>query len=218
MNVRGVDLDCILEYRLQQLHDRRVLRAELAGCRAEFDVGLLEVAFQRADQAADLLGAAIGAVDRFRERNVAYDRELDFPAKDAGKLVKREQVGRIGYPDKVSELAFLQHDRPEPPCRRLGKLAGDCRIELLELEVDVRQVELLRKRRGDLLLAREPFFDQDAPESLAGLLLALQRTAQLLGGNDLLRDEHVAQADSLRTGHLGTQRIRCRRRRRWRKW
>src|SRR6185503_6341735 len=95
----------------------------------------------------------------------------------------------------------FEDQRAEAPRLRLGQPAHQVVVEVVELEVDVRDVELPRHRLADLLVAGEALLDQHAPEPPARLLLLLQREAQLLLRDDLLGDQQVAEANLFWASH-----------------
>ena len=65
-------------------------------------------------------------------------------------------------------------------------------------EVDIAQLQLARECLRHLLIIEITEFYQQPPETAPATRLRLQRSAQLLNRDQLLRDEHVAEPHALR--------------------
>ncbi len=193
MHVGSVDLRGVVENRLQQLDHGRVLRAQPGAEGAEVDVAVADIALQLLRQPADLIGAAINPVDGLQQNRLAHHRGLDIAPQQTGDLVESEKIGRIGHADEIRGLALLEHDCAEAPGLRFGQAAHEVVVEVVELQVDVRDVELTRDRLADLLFVDEALLDQHPPQPPAGLLLLLERDLELVGRDDVLRDERIAE-------------------------
>ena len=108
VDVRGPHLRGVLEQRLQQLDDRRVLRAEGGIEGAEVDQVFAEILVQLLGEAADFLGAAVHPVQRHRDFALGHHHRLDVLLQNARELVEGEQIGGIGHADQHLRAAFLQ--------------------------------------------------------------------------------------------------------------
>ena len=197
MDVRGADLGGVLEQRLQQLDDRRILRAERRIESAEIDRAFAEVLLQLLGEPADFLGAPVHPVERMRHLALGHHHRLDVLLQDARQLVEGEQVRGIGHADQHLGAALLERYRAEAARRDLGQLQHHAGVEVVVLEVDERDVELPRQGACNLFFSDESHLDQNASETAPGALLLVERQLELLLRHDLLRDENVPQPQAL---------------------
>src|SRR5205814_8258586 len=78
MHVGGIDLHRVLEDRLQQLYDRRVLGPQPGAQRTEVDIPFAHIALEFLGQPADLSGAAIDPVDGLQQERLADHRTFNI--------------------------------------------------------------------------------------------------------------------------------------------
>src|SRR5205085_3862200 len=124
-------------------------------------------------QPADLSGAAIDPVDGLQQERLSDHRTFNTAPQQTRDLVKGEEVGRIGHADEVGALTLFEYQRAEAPGLRFGQASHEIVVEVVELEVDVRDAELTRDGLADLLFVDEALFDQHAPQPAAALFLLL---------------------------------------------
>ena len=208
VDVGRADLGRVLEQRLEQAHHRRVLGAERGAERAEIDEGFAEVLLQLLRKTADLLGATVDLVERLENLLLGHHDRLDVALEKARQLIEGEEIGRIAHRDDDRVAALLQRHGAKAARRRLRQLLHHLEIEVVLREIDVAQAELARERLRKLLVLEETELHQHAPEAPAAAGLLLEGHAQLLHGEELLRNEHIPEPDALRSN--------CRTRRRCR--
>ncbi len=152
---------------------------------------------------------AVGLLDGVLDGARGADAEVDVEPGGPSQIVHGHDVQRVGG----------GHDQPSSRSQRRDDavLAGD----LLRHELDHVGVEGVEILSGDRFLAElraevfeeyvlvdELHVDEDLPEALAGLALAVEGLVELVGGQHLFIDEHLAQGQPrpavLRYAHSAT--------------
>jgi hypothetical protein len=128
-------------------------------------------------------------------------RQRDTALDQPRHLVVSVQVGRIGHPDQQYRATVFQHDGAIPARLAFGQQPYDIRIDIEEFEIDVRDVELLGERAGNLLLGNEAVFHENAAEFAPGAFLLAQRELKLFFRQQLLLHQNLAKADLFRPCH-----------------
>ena len=198
MDVGRTDLRRVLEERLQQADHGRVIRAERCAERAKIHRVVAQVLLQLLREAGDLLGAPVDLVERLQELPFGRHGGLHVALQNACELVVREEVGGVRHGNKDRVASLLDWQGAKAARGGFGQLLHHLRIEIVLREIDVTQAELARERLRDLLIVEKAELDQQPPEAPAATRLRLEGNAQLLNGNQLLRDEHVAKPHALR--------------------
>jgi hypothetical protein len=138
--------------------------------------------------------AAIGPVDRLLDRAAWADAEVDLQPGGAAEVVDGDHVERVGGGDDEATSVALGGDHPVLPRDLLGNELDHVQVEAGELLAGDRLLAELRAEVFEQhLLVDEVHLDEDLPEALPGLALALERRGHLLVGEDAVLHQHLAQ-------------------------
>src|SRR5437879_5842953 len=142
----------------------------------------------------DLGDLAVRLLDRLLDGAGRPDAEIDLEAGGAPEVVHGHDVQRVGSGDDEPPARALRRDHPVLPGHFFGH-------ELDDVGVEGGQVltgdGVFAKLRAEVLeqdvLVDQLHVDEDLTQPLSGLALPLEGLVELLGGQKLVVDEHLAQ-------------------------
>ena len=106
------------------------------------------------EAAVHLARTAIDSVDGFEKLRFRDEREIVI-----GVQVRRGAC----QGDRVA--AVFEHDRAEAPRLNLGQFPGHLGTDLIDVQLDERQIELRGERRGHAVFRNVPLIHQNAAEA-----------------------------------------------------
>src|SRR5450759_4052440 len=180
MNVRSLYLRGIVEHGLQQLDHRRLFHADGIGQRAKIHIGVAYVLTEFTRQPGDFIGAPVTAIYAFQQLPFSNHSYVNISFDDARDFIKGGQIGRISHADQQHAIALFQHDRAETPRLTFRQQPYPLDIDVVVLEIDVRDAELLGERLGYVLLGDEGIVHQHAPQLASVALLLLKSELELV--------------------------------------
>ena len=150
---------------------------------------------------ADARCRFVANVDRATHVGDATDVELGGLAHRVAELLGQARLRRVRDRDVVSELGAAQGDREPVAGVGLGQRLDRVLGRDLPSEVDDLEVELMRERGREVALVQDAGVDQVLAETLPGTGLPCERFVELLRGQQLPVDEHLAEPLALLRGH-----------------
>ena len=138
--------------------------------------------FQLARSLRDVVGAAVDAVDRGQHFGLVDNGQFNILFDQPRDLVVREQVGRVGQANQQAAAAVFQDQRAETARLGFRQQAHQFRVNVVELQVDERDIQLARQRARDLFFGNKAVLDEHPAQLAAGSFLLGQRHAQLFFG------------------------------------
>jgi hypothetical protein len=137
---------------------------------------------------------AVRLLDGLLDSARRADAEVDVEPGRPPEIVQRHDVQGIGGGHDQLPARTLGGDDPVLARDLLGHELDDFRVEPGQVLAGDR---LLAELRAQVLqqhvLVDQLHVDEDLPQSLAGLALALEGLVELVGGQDLVVDQHLAQ-------------------------
>src|SRR5688572_610539 len=197
MQVGGTDLHGVLEHRLNESDDRRVRRLFVGAQGLQVDVALVQLFTHFLRDRRDLVRAAIDHVHGLEQVGFLDERETQRLLQARGQLVVGHQVRRVGHADEQAARVRLQHQRAETAGLHFWQQAYGLLIERQLAHVDERDLQVRGEQLVQLLFAHQAHVGQYAAELAAAALLFVERALQLLGGEQLLLEQQLAEPDFL---------------------
>jgi len=171
---------------------------------AKIDGRFAKFGGQLLGQPGDFLGAPVHPVNQRQQLAFGDHRDIHLAAHQAANLVIGLEIGRIGEADPQQAIFLTQHQRPETAGLGFAQQLEQFLIGRLETaQVDEGHPQLPGQRLRNTLFGDVAAIDEDPPQLAPGCLLLIQRSLELLLGQQALLDQQVAEADFLRGGHPG---------------
>ena len=120
---------------------------------------------------------------------------------DARNLVIRVEIGRIGHADLQRLRVVFENNRAKTPRLGLGQLLHHLGLDVVVLEIDVRNLQLLGQRFRYFLFGDVALLNEYATEFAAAALLFIERELELFGRQQILLNKNFAEANFFRAGH-----------------
>ena len=165
--------------------------------RLQVDVALVQLLAHFLCDRGDLVRAPIDHVHGLEQVRFLDERDAQRLFQPRRQLVVRHQVGRIRHADEQAARIRLQHQRAEAASLHFGQQPHSLMIEGQLAHVDERDLQVRGEQLVELLLAHQPQVGQHAPELATAALLLVERALQLLGREQFLLDQQLAEPDLL---------------------
>jgi hypothetical protein len=203
MDVRGVLLDRIRHDDVDELDDGGVLGGRLEALNVDV-LGFLEdlevLRLRLRHLVHDLLEldgvrGAVVLVDRLLDRDLRGHDGLDVVPGHELDVVHREDVRRVDHGDGQGGPGSAdRHDQIFLRDLRRDQL-DDRFVDLDRQEIDRGDAVLLREELGDVVFLDDPQLDEVETDLAAVDFLVFERLGELLLGDQMRLDQHLAQLD-----------------------
>ena len=152
----------------------------------------------------DLLNMLVDPRDRALDRIARSDPDRDRNAEGKTKIVREHDVRRVRDRDEDRAVVEEAHgDGVIPASEVLGQQTRRVRFDDSFLELDVLELVLLCEDPADLRAGRRALLDEDLAEPpLRIRALLLERSFELLGGDQTVSDEKRAERGPRGTGRF----------------
>ena len=105
--------------------------------------------------------------------------QFDIARQHAAQFIESEQIGRVGHSYQQAAVALFQYQRAEAPRLAFRQFVHDFKVDAIELEIDIGNVELFGERFRNLVFGDESVIHQNPAQLASAALLLLQRNGQL---------------------------------------